>query len=242
MMNSIWSSASPVLWMGFGIAAFAWPIYLGLLIGDRPNVRAFFDGDRSQWFAFWWTTVGALWLVTLSLAFVMARAGVPLSAIGAFAPSRVLLLIAAILVIAFGVGARSTGIKVSSPGPTDRGLIFLPHTLNERLFMVFVIAPTAALCEEIVYRGFVLRLLSAVTGFWIANIVQAALFGFQHGGVKQGGVAWFSRAAIGFVFGLVVISRGSLTLAILLHFVIDAAAALRPSSTTVTTTRAVESA
>lgn len=47
--------------------------------------------------------------------------------------------------------AREIGI-----GPMEHGLIFFPHTQRERLFMVLVIAPSAALCEEVVYCGFLL--------------------------------------------------------------------------------------
>ena len=52
--------------------------------------------------------------------------------------------------------------------------------------MLFAVAPSAALCEEIVYRGLFLVLLKGPLGFWPANLIQSALFGFHHGGLKQG--------------------------------------------------------
>ena len=66
---------------------------------------------------------------------------------------------------------------------------FLPVTPRERAWWV-VVSVTAGLCEEVVFRGFLLHYLHA--GPWhfplvIAIIVAAAIFGLQH--LYQGGAA-----------------------------------------------------
>ena len=78
------------------------------------------------------------------------------------------------------------------------------------------------------YRGFLLRLLAPAIGSWPANLLQAMLFGFHHGGVRQGWVAFLTRAAIGFVFGLLALRLGHLTAVIAIHYVADAALAVWP--------------
>lgn len=226
--------ASPVLWAGLSIAALGWPITLGLMIGALPSIRPFFRGDRSLWFAFWRLTVVALWAVAAVVVFLMARAGVTLAMVGAVAPSRAVGLLAGAVVVAIAAAAWVVSARnATADGPTEHGLIFLPHSRRERLFMALVIAPSAALCEELVYRGFVLTLLSSALGFWSANAVQAALFAFHHGGTKQGGPAYLGRACIGLAFGFVAMRTGTLTLVIALHYLLDAALSLRPGRATV---------
>ena len=221
--------ASPALWAGLVVAALSWPIFLGILIGAIPQLRPFFRGDRSRWFAFWCLTVAALWIVAAIVVLLMARGGVVPSTVGAIPPSPTVALTVASVVLLLVAGTLVVSAKQLTPGPTEHGLIFLPHTRPERLFMVLVIAPSAALCEEVIYRGFVLALLASAIGPWAANTVQACLFGFHHGGVRQGWPAFLGRAGIGFAFGFLSIRLGALTLPIVLHYLVDAALALRPT-------------
>jgi membrane protease YdiL (CAAX protease family) len=148
-------------------------------------------------------------------------------------PGRVVQAAGVTVVLLLAATALAVSKNVAGPGPTEHGRIFLPHTRGERLFMVLVVAPSAALCEEVVYRGVLLTLLASAIGPWPANIVQAFLFGFHHGGVKQGWVVLVGRAAIGFVFGVLAIQLGTLTLVIALHYLVDAALAVRPSRSVV---------
>jgi membrane protease YdiL (CAAX protease family) len=221
--------ASPAVWIGLAVAALSWPIFLGVLVGAIPSVRPFFRGDRSRWFSFWWVTVAALWTVAAIVVLLMHRGGVTLDVVGAALPGRGARVAGVTVVLLLVATALAVSKSVVGPGPTEHGQMFLPHTRGERLFMILVIAPSAALCEEVVYRGFLLRLLAPAIGLWPANVVQAFLFGFHHGGVKQGWVALVSRAAIGFAFGLLAIRLGTLTLVIALHYLVDAALAVRPS-------------
>lgn len=225
--------APPVVWIGLAVAALSWPIFLGVLVGAIPSVRPFFRGDRSRWFTFWWVTVTALWAVAAIVVLLMHRGGVTLDVVGAVVPGRVVGAAGVTVVLLLAATALAVSQNVAGLGPTEHGQIFLPHTRAERLFMVLVIAPSAALCEEAVYRGFLLTLLASAIGPWPANIVQAFLFGFHHGGVKQGWIALVSRAAVGFVFGLLAIQLGTLTLVIVLHYLVDAALAVRPSRSAV---------
>ena len=224
-------AAPAIVWWALAIAALAWPVALGTLIGAIPSIGAFFRGDRSRWFTFWSVTVAVLWIVTVVVVALLARGGITMAMIGARLPRPTVIAGGAATVLALTGLAFAQGARVVAPGPTEHGAIFLPHGQSERLFMTLVIAPSAALCEEIVYRGVVLTLLGSLVGPWTANTVQALLFGFHHGGVKQGILPFLSRAAIGFVFGLIAWRAGGLTLVVAAHYLVDAATAVRPAKT-----------
>jgi membrane protease YdiL (CAAX protease family) len=221
-LASVWT------WLAILAVVLGLPGFLGLAVGRLPAVKALFRGDRTTWFTFWWLTLLTLWLVVAALLLVFCKARVPLTSIGFIPPSNLealgLLALTSVLLV-FALWASPT---IVTPGPTTAAAVILPHTRAERLFMVAIIAPSAAFCEELAYRGLLLTVMTPTLGTWPANTLQALLFGFHHGGLKQGGIALLIRATIGFGFGLVTIWTGSLLSAMVLHFVIDALTALRP--------------
>jgi CAAX protease family protein len=223
------ADASPWIWAGLGIAELALPIFLGLLIGLLPSIRPFYEGDRTLWRRFWGTTVATLWITTAVVVLTMSQGGVVPPAVGVRVPDRTFLVWAASLVAGLSVGAIIAGARANGQGPTEQPALFLPYTRSERLLLVLVIAPSSAICEELLYRGYVLTFLQPVMGLWSANLVQSLLFGFHHGGIKQGTMALVARAALGFTLGLIVVRTGTLTAVIAAHFLLDAVLALRPS-------------
>ncbi len=93
-----------------------------------------------------------------------------------------------------------------------------PKTPKEdRLFVLVSI--TAGVCEEILYRGFLLAALAPVLGMWTAVALTSAIFGLAH--VYQGWVGIGKAALAGLVMALLTVFSGSLFIAILLHAVID---------------------
>jgi membrane protease YdiL (CAAX protease family) len=222
------SGASPWIWSGFVVAATALPIFLGILSARLPWVTSFFRGDRSRWFAFYGTTMAAIWIVFAIALSLAAQGGLSASMVGLHAPEPGPAIAAVTVVLALAGGAWAVCEGVISVAPTANGENLLPHSLGERLFMVFAAAPTAAIGEETIYRGIVLTLLGGAIGPWPANGVQALLFAFHHGGVRQGLPALAMRAVIGFVLGVVVMKTGTLTFAIALHYLMDAGLVLKP--------------
>jgi len=90
----------------------------------------------------------------------------------------------------------------------------LPHDLGElRVFRA--LAVTAGVCEEVLYRGFLLWYL----GHWMGPVpglaVAAAVFGVGHSYQGPRGIA--VTALVGMVLGLVYLASGSLLPAMLLH-------------------------
>lgn len=95
----------------------------------------------------------------------------------------------------------------------------LPQTKNEKLWFILV-ALSAGICEEIVFRGYGLRLFESIGFSGIPLlIVTSAVFGLVH--IYQGFVGVIMTAIMGAFFTLIYIQTGSLWWSILAHVFID---------------------
>lgn len=123
--------------------------------------------------------------------------------------------------VAWGVSAAGRAL-----GLREGGLAYLlmPRSAREkRAFLL--LAGVGALCEEYVYRGFLLFVLAEWTGsVWLAVAVTAASFGLAHGYQRLLGVV--RSAALGGLLAVPVVFTGSLFPAVVAHFWINAAIGL----------------
>jgi CAAX protease family protein len=94
----------------------------------------------------------------------------------------------------------------------------LPHTPAE--FRRFVpLSFTAGICEELLYRGYLVWVLQSWIGLWPAAIVSMVLFGLGH---SYQGFKFGVRAFLAGVFmGLLALATGSILPGMLLHALID---------------------
>lgn len=130
-------------------------------------------------------------------------------------------------------GASFAGIGVAllleSMGlwPAESALVLrlIPQTRQEKLLAVLVLAPTAGVCEEFVYRGYLLpELASRFHSVAFAWVVSSLAFGLCHAYQKFSGVV--RAALLGALLAAPVVLAGSLYPAIAAHFLIDAAGLL----------------
>lgn len=87
-----------------------------------------------------------------------------------------------------------------------------------------VVALTAGICEEIIFRGFFINYFLAINendlfGQWLSVINSAFLFAFGH--MYQGGKAVAKIMVMAVIFGWIYILTKSLLLLILIHFIVD---------------------
>lgn len=75
----------------------------------------------------------------------------------------------------------------------------------------------APICEELIFRGVTLRLAGQSLPFWLANLMQAGLFGAFHMNWMQGCYAF----ALGVLLGFVCEKGGSIYYSILLHILFN---------------------
>jgi membrane protease YdiL (CAAX protease family) len=95
----------------------------------------------------------------------------------------------------------------------------LPRTKNEKLWFILV-ALSAGVCEELIFRGYGLRLFESIgfTGNPLL-IVTAAVFGLAH--IYQGFIGVITTAVMGALFTLIYIQTGSLWWSIVAHILLD---------------------
>ena len=94
----------------------------------------------------------------------------------------------------------------------------LPHTERE-LTHFGAIAITAGICEEILYRGFLIWYLSLLVPMVAAVLVASLLFGFAH--AYQGTRGVLQTGVVGLALGLLYVFSGSLWIPMLLHAFVD---------------------
>lgn len=98
---------------------------------------------------------------------------------------------------------------------------FLPATWRERRWFGFLCI-TAGICEETLFRGFLLHYLHDVPwslNLTLALLLSAIIFGLQH--LYQGAAGAASTVVIGVLFGLLFLLTGNLVLPMLFHAVMD---------------------
>jgi membrane protease YdiL (CAAX protease family) len=81
---------------------------------------------------------------------------------------------------------------------------------------------TAGVCEEILYRGFLVNYFidPMKDGFpWMAGVFPSVLFSIAH--FYQGYMAMFKIFLLSLLFGLIFIFSQSLLFVVIIHFLID---------------------
>jgi sodium transport system permease protein len=97
------------------------------------------------------------------------------------------------------------------------GLFAGGGTLPGLLWLLFCVAISAALCEEVVFRGFIQSGLRPRLGAWPAVVLTALLFGAFHLSVHR----FLPTALTGLVIGAVALRTASLGPGILLHVLVN---------------------
>jgi CAAX protease family protein len=145
------------------------------------------------------------------------------------------LAIGTVAMIAIAMKAKRRGAVSAADAPKQwwRKLLpdftaLLPATTQERLLWVPV-AISAGICEEIVFRGWLLSALHGQIGLSGTALicVAAGIFGLAHAYQKITGVILTGLA--GALFCVLYVATGSLLVPIVLHIVVDARFAILPA-------------
>lgn len=137
---------------------------------------------------------------------------------GFFGTGLALLGCAALLYQARGYATREQ-LRAQTRGQLGHVEPIMPRSRRE-LRWFYGLSLTAGLCEEVLFRGFLVAALTPALGFWGAALVATLAFGYGH--IYQGGLFGFLRtASVGAVLMTIVYLSGSIWPAVLLHAVID---------------------
>ena len=117
--------------------------------------------------------------------------------------------------------ARQPGEGRHAEPPVHATLALLPRTTAERRLFT-VVGLTAGVCEEWLYRGFLLAVVSALSGgapTVVLVLVAGVAFGLAH--AYQGVAGVLTTGVLGAVLAALYLGTGSLLLPVVLHALID---------------------
>jgi membrane protease YdiL (CAAX protease family) len=173
------------------------------------------------------TTLGWLWAATLVLLVTTAWGWFGTAPSLAFASHRGSVIAAGALAVAFTIGiigpvimaTRSAELAATMREQLARLDFFLPHGSRERGWFALV-SISAAICEEILFRGFLPAYfmalgLPAVAAFLLAAVV----FGIDHG--YQGWSGVLLTGVLALIFTALFVLSGSLWLPMVVHALFD---------------------
>lgn len=195
----------------------AWPKARARLASGDPHARRtlYRGAIRTQWLAT--GLVAALWIVNgrdTAHLWLRLPTGWRLVA-GAIAA---ILALALMIAQAIGVARADEETRAQIRPRLGYAAPILPRTLADRRWFM-ALSVTAGTCEELVYRGYVVWVLSPWVGVWGAAAVSVIGFGLAHSYLGRQGVI---RATIaGAVFAVAVVGLRSLYPGMILHAVLD---------------------
>src|SRR5215475_4525630 len=137
--------------------------------------------DHAFFSPFWASIVVLHWGSVVLVVVLLKRAGRRLADIGLdLSPLRVAVMFAGPLVAGVALIVLSEASGARHPSPPERSAV-LPATFGERLFWIFI-SLTAGFCEELIYRGFSIRMLQGRNmRTWLAVGLASLAFFFMHG-------------------------------------------------------------
>lgn len=133
------------------------------------------------------------------------------------------LMIAAIVILVpgtqFAAGYLVSFASIIRPDWLEQyNQLFETSGINDTTFLTVLYSVILApICEELIFRGVTMRCARKALPFWLANIMQAALFGLFHLNWIQGIYAF----ALGIVLGYVCERGGSIYYSMGLHFLFN---------------------
>jgi uncharacterized protein len=193
-----------------------WPRYLARLAAGVPNARLNFY--RSILLEEWIATAALLAYWTGTHRTLQALLLVPASPTRFAFGMAVALALCALLVLQNKAIRARPDVMPKLRKRLAHSEPIIPHTSAERS-RFHAVSITAGVCEEVLFRGFLVRYFVVWVGVWPAAVLSSIVFGVGHVyfGVRQ----IPNTAIIGLVMAALAILSGSLWPAMLLHAAID---------------------
>jgi membrane protease YdiL (CAAX protease family) len=177
------------------------------------------------------TSIVTQWVITIVVGWRAFARGLSYADLGLkFTPLVELLFVgfggAALFGAAHWFNLRRVGKSTNPAVERIRilGAKIFPHSSRE-VALFGLLALTAGVCEEFIYRGFVCGALAHIhTPAWAVLLISSVLFGLAHAYQGRGGMV--GTLLLGTVFGLTRILYDSLVPVILWHSAVDIVAGL----------------
>ena len=207
-------------------ATLSWPAAIARVRANEPGART----------GMYWATCRMQWVPTAALLIGWWLVARPWSELG-FAiefTTRFWIVLSIAVAVGAGIalqyigGLRSAESRRRTSASFGEAADFAPHTRRE-LRPFTVLAITAGVCEEILYRGFLIWYLTRFTGETALGLTAAVALSsivFGAGHLYQGPKAAARIAGLAVVMGALFVVSGSLWIVMALHVFVDMAGGL----------------
>ena len=221
--SEIWSSFD--FWVFTIILSCAFPVAGYLLFRGLKNLRD--NNLNSRKLRTYAYVILSEWAFVIALFWLSLKHGLSINALGEnfgninLTVITTIVLLAIFAIMVFMNVRQLHKMKLEKLETELRPLkMFLPS--NKPEFIAFIlVACTAGICEELLYRGWLQSLLVYGTGsVWIGLVVGAIIFGFGH--AYQGKMGIVQTGIYGLILGGVFIFTKSLVAGQVLHGIVDA--------------------
>ncbi len=204
----------------FGILAFVLPLFAVLRVRSQvPHIPS----DTKIKIRLYWLNSGLLWVGVIVVAIVWWFGGRPWTEMGWRWPSDQYFPEWMILCAWFALLYLIDSMISWNSLDEHPSAMLLPKNRLELLHFSSIVSFSAAFCEEVVFRGFMVSyLLSIVDNEWgptIAILGSAFVFSLLH--AYQGWVATAKIFVLTVLFGWIFVLTGSLLPVIIIHYLVD---------------------
>ncbi|MCJ8314603.1 MAG: CPBP family intramembrane metalloprotease [Saccharospirillaceae bacterium] len=166
-------------------------------------------------------------LPTLLLLFLVAQGHIPAKSIGLIWQPSITNLIAVFLIIVFIVYSILGLIKLRKDTSNDEKIIKSLHYVNwlmprkpaELKLFVLGLSVSAGVCEELLFRGYLLNELMNFMPVYAAVILSSLMFGLPH--LYQGPIHVLRTACMGAFLAILYLVCDSIYVPIVLHILFD---------------------
>lgn len=186
-----------------------------LIDGSLSRSRAYKDTIVFLWIPTF-ILLGILWLTDRTVATIGLTFSYSMGELIGLGVILILAIIAAWNISGLRTNAESRATLAKEFQPVS---YYLPQTKGELAWFNLGVSTTAGFCEELIFRGYLLWLLTPHVGLIGAIAISSALFGLNH--IYQGWAGVLKTGIMGLIFALVFWATGSLWAAILLHVLVD---------------------
>lgn len=206
-------------------------------------------GDRLALYA---STIAFQWIIAAVVLWRVSAHGISVARLGIAIPNPALTAIVSVVLASLVLANQLASLRRLAAHPDEaRGILpqlalkMFPQDSPERL-VFFAVVVTVAVCEEVIFRGFVQRVFQDWSGGLVAIGIlgSATLFAVAH--LYQGRRGIAATFIVGLLFSSVRVWTGSLLAPLIAHFVADITAGfiaplrLRPVIAAAATGRSAE--
>jgi membrane protease YdiL (CAAX protease family) len=181
--------------------------------------------DHSFFLEFWTSIAILHWGSVALVTVLLKRTGERLDKIGLhFSPIRVAVMVGIPVVVGLALTLLHEVSGVKHISASEPSAVVAPATMGERLFWIFI-SFTAGFCEELIYRGFYIRVLQGLNmRIWSAVGLATLAFVLMHGINVLHLSPVLTIYIAGLFFSALFLWRRSLVPGICLHALIDLSA------------------